>query len=195
MSAFPIRVSSEAEPEPEPEAEPTSVSEPEPESEPESASEPESSCKVAYETCAAPGWGPACCTTGHECAYHTDSGYARCLPSRLTPTPSPPTSPHPPSSVNSCKSAGQVCAEPTATPSCCTSGHECVYWKDSGYARCTMRALLQEISQHQPSEERPQHKRRASTHNNRFLSRGQAMIQAKAVISMSVPSLDIDAEL
>merc|ERR1712194_258192 len=122
---------------PEPEAEPTSVSEPEPKSEPESASEPESSCKVAYETCAELGWGPACCTTGHECAYHTDSGYARCLPSRLTPTPSPPTSPHSPSSVTSCKSAGQVCAEPAGTPSCCTSGHECVYWKDSGYARCT----------------------------------------------------------
>merc|ERR1711988_1181949 len=44
-----------------------------------STTSPTTGCIEAEQSCASPGWGPVCCTSGYTCTFYKDTGYARCL--------------------------------------------------------------------------------------------------------------------
>merc|ERR1712232_1517084 len=78
------------------------------------------SCLEPYVACAAPGWGPKCCSAGHSCVFWEDTEYAQCLPAGTSATTTTTTSSvvvatsslpsQEPSS--SCVEAYETCASP-----------------------------------------------------------------------------------
>lgn len=141
------------EPVPEPEPEPTPPADPStpaPTAAPTSASTG-GTCQSAWGQCGGKNHqGPSCCVSGYSCVYSTE-WYSQCKPaSASTPAapappadtanpadPAGPAAPAAPASTDgTCQSAwGQCGGKNHQGPSCCVSGHTCVYSSD-WYSQC-----------------------------------------------------------
>jgi len=167
--------------EPEPESEQEGQEEQEKEVEAEAG---EGACIGPHEHCAQPGWPrPACCTTGYTCTFWDDH-WARCLPESEAPVAQTGASTTPMAS-RSCAQPYEHCAGPSGWggPTCCTSGHECVFANEH-WARCEPRPALVATELHlADGPKATQLRGRASAHG--FLSVASSFVQLGAQVNIS----------
>jgi len=148
---------------------------------------PTTGCIEAEQSCASPGWGPVCCTSGYTCTFHQDTGYARCLrdlssaPGQSTTSAATTTqeAASTTSPTTGCIEAEQSCASPEWGPFCCTSGYTCTFYEDTGYARClTQGALIQNLEQ----QDRVHHRKKTTSG---FLAPEHALLQTQTMLSLT----------